>query len=430
MSKRIVFLLLLLHGYVLAYSQQSVQDIETIDAIYEETIKSVLLYPTQHNYRDASQQLAQPIIALHSTQSLLLEFDDLTADFRGFRAKLVHCDAEWKQSMISEIEYTTSFNDYPVTEYSSSFSTKVPYYHYSFEVPKVKLSGNYLLVLFAEDTRKVVLTKRFLVYEDLAKVSASVNFANGIQERNTHQQIDFSINHRGMAVMAPQNDLKVVLRQNFRWDTAKSNFKPTQVNSNDQSIRYQFFALENAFPAGNEYRYFDSRTLAGRGFGVYEIERLDDFTRLILTPDKPRSNEKIAFSMDDLNGRFIVDHRESGNGSIEADYTPVVFTLKMPEMPDANVYVNGGFNNWQLNEVNKMEYYEGTQAYQAVILLKQGIVNYNYTIEQNNQLDEALVEGNFSSTENDYDVLVYFRAPAGRYDQFVGYTQLEWNRRN
>ena len=426
---RFIFLLLFT---VKSLAQPAEQDINFEDYNYEENIKSVFLYPNSMQGENPARLISQPIISLNSNTPLVLEFDDLTADFRGFRAKILHCDAEWKQSALSEIEYTTSYNDYPLTEYSASFSTKIPYYHYRLELPQVKISGNYLLVVFSEDKRKPVLTRRFMVHEAKVRIGAVVNFAMGTYERNTHQQIDFSIDHKGLAVPAPQNDLKVIIRQNFRWDTSKTGFKPAQVNSFDQSVKYQFFNLENAFPGGNEYRYFDSRTIAARGFGVYEIERLDEFTRLILAPDKPRNQERVNFSIDDLNGRYIVDHRESGNGSVEADYTPVVFTMMMPESPDAEIYVNGGFNNWQLDDLNRMEYNENTNAYQAVILLKQGLINYNYrkVSESRSNNEEAGIEGNFSTTENDYDILVHYRAPAGRYDQLVGYSQLEFNRRN
>lgn len=415
-----------------SYAQTLGRDVVIDDTIYEENIKSVFLYPKSMEEENPARLINQPVIPLNGDTPLVLEFDDLTADFRGFRAKLVHCTADWQQSALSEIEYTTSYNDYPLTEYFPSFSTKVPYYHYRFQVPEVKISGNYLLIVISEDKRKPVLTLRFMVYEPKVRIGAVVNFATGTFERNTHQQVDFSIDHKGLAVPAPQNDLKVVIRQNFRWDTSKTNFKPTQVNSFDQSVKYQFFNLENAFPGGNEFRYFDSRTIAARGFGVYEIERLDEFTRLILAPDKARNQERINFSIDDLNGRYTIDHRESGNGSVEADYTPVVFTLQIPETTEGEIYVNGGFNLWQLNDLNRMEYHEGTKAYQAVILLKQGLVNYNYRWVKDNRSnnEEALLEGNFSSTENDYDMLVYYRAPAGRYDQLVGYSQLEFNRRN
>jgi hypothetical protein len=400
------------------------------DYIYSETIKTALLYPAADRPEDPRRFLAPAILPLDANRPFILEFDDLTADYRGFRAKLFHCNADWSRSVLNDIEYTFEYNDYPITTFTQSFSTKVPYYHYRFEVPRVKLSGNYVLVVYSERERKPVLSRRLMYYEPRVSIAAQARFSQSIQEQFSHQQIDFSIDYKSYRLVAPQTDLKVVIRKNFRWDNAKTGFKPTNVRPFDQVLEYQFFNLENTFQGGNEYRYFDSRTLAGRGFGIYEIERLADFTRLILSPDQPRANGAYL-QMDDFNGQYIVDQRESGNGSVEADYTPVVFTLKMPEVPGATLYVNGAFNLWLLNDLNRMTYNAQLQAYQAVILLKQGVINYNYAVqEQGTKVpDETQVEGSFVNTENDYDILVYFRPPAARADQLVGYRTVEWNRR-
>ena len=44
--------------------------------------------------------------------------------------------------------------------------------------------------------------------------------------------------------------------------------------------------------------------------------------------------------------------------------------------------------------------------------------------------DEGLIEGNFSGTENDYEVFVYHRPPAARADQLVAYRRVGVNKRN
>ncbi len=401
------------------------------DRIYSETIKTVLLYPQAANPENPARLVAPPVISLQAGTRLVLEFDDLTADYRAFRAKIFHCNADWSGSVLNEVEYTREFNDYPVTEARQSFSTKIPYYHYTFIVPQVRISGNYVLVVFNERDRTPVCSRRFMVYDTKVRVQAQARFSQGINQQHTDQQIDFGIDYKGFPLVAPQTDLKVFIRQNFRWDRMKSDFRPTNVNVFDQKLTYQFFNLENTFRGGNEFRFFDSRTLAGRGFGIYEIDRLPEYTRLILGPDRSR-NFDAYLQMDDFNGGYVVDHRESGRGSVEADYTPVVFTLKIPELPEGReIYVNGAFNLWQNNELNRMEFENDSQSYQAVILLKQGVVNYNYTVYDpaSRLYSESLVEGDYSATENDYDILVYYRPPAGRSDLLVGYSTIEWNRR-
>jgi hypothetical protein len=426
-SFSILFIFLFSFGKSFA---ETLSDLPLSDAIYSETIKTVVLYPGSATGDDPTRYLRQPVVALDQNLPLTLEFDDLSPRGKSFRAKFIHCNADWSKSVLSDVEFTYEYNDYPITDFRQSFSTKVPYNHYVFQLPKLKLSGNYLLIVYDDGDRKPVLSRRFMVFEPLLKIGGGVVASSGIQEQRTAQQLDFSISHKGFPLASPQTDLKIVIRKNFRWDQSKTGFRPSSVNPFDQTLDFQFFKLENNFPGGNEFRYFDSRTLAGRGFGIQAIERSDEYTELILQVDKPRAQSPY-FQTDDFNGYYIVDHRESRNGSLQGDYTPVEFTLKAEEIPDREVYVNGAFNLWQLNEVNRMTYDPDNGVYHAIVMIKQGVVNYQYVIGFPDQgtSDEVVLEGNFAATENDYDVLVYFRPPAGRADRLVGYRTFEWNRR-
>jgi len=405
-------------------------DPELDDRIYSETIKTVLLYPGSPTGDDPRRLLRQPVISLNQDMPLVLEFDQLTAQGGSFRAKFIHCNADWTRSVLSDVEFTYEFNDYPLTDYRASFSTKVPYNHYVFQLPKVKLPGNYVVVVYDERERQPVLSRRFMVFEPRVRIGGGITASSGIGEQRTAQQVNFTIDYKGYTLASPQTDLKVVIRKNFRWDQQKTGFKPSAVNPFDQTLDFQFFKLENNFPGGNEFRYFDSRTLAGRGFGIASIERTDEYTELVLQVDKPRSDSPY-FQTDDFNGQYIVDQRESGNGSVQADYTPVIFTLKTKEIPDADVFVNGAFNLWQLDGINAMTYDPDHEAYHAMIMIKQGVVNYEYVVASadGKTRDEALLEGSYSATENDYDILIYHRPPAGRADLLIGYQTFEWNRR-
>ncbi|QRR01941.1 type IX secretion system plug protein [Dyadobacter sandarakinus] len=425
---RLFSLLFLLAGLVQAVAQP--RNLRLEDHIYAQKIRTVLLYPAIEDAENPRRLLSPPVMPVSNPAPLVLEYDDLSTDFEGYRAKIVHCNADWTKSNLNDIEFTYEFNEYPITSYEQSFSTKVPYFHYRFELPKLKLAGNYVIYVYSDRDRQPILSRRFMLYESRVSIDAKARFSQGIQQQFTDQQIDFSISYKGYPLNAPQTDLKVIMRKNFRWDQAKTGFRPTNVRPFDQILEYTFFDLENTFQGGNEFRYFDSRTLSARGYGISELERTGDYTRLRLFADKSRVDMPYV-QVDDFNGQYIVDQRESGRGSIEADYSPVLFTLKSDEEPGAAYYVNGAFNLWQLDERNRMTYNPETKAYEAEILLKQGVINYNYSVVRgtNGKPDEAPIEGNFAPTENDYDVLVYFRPPAGRADLLIGYRTVEWNRR-
>jgi hypothetical protein len=427
MRGRIILFLTLISFYL---AQAQTTPVLPEDHIYNDNIRTVLLYPATDDPENPARLINPPLIQLQSSKPLVLEFDDMTGVYAGYRVKIMHCNADWTKSNLNDIEFTFEYNDYRILRYDQSFSTKVPYYHYRFEVPRLKLSGNYVLVVYSDGDRSPVLSRRFMVYENRVNVTAQARFSQGIEQQFADQQIDFSISYSGYPLIAPQTDLKVVIRKNFRWDQIWTNFKPTQVRPFDQVLEYTFFKLENTFPGGNEFRYFDSRTLAARGFGILELQREADFTRLVLFRDKLRTDNGYL-QLEDLNGQFIVDQRESGRGSVEADYTPVLFSLQIAEDPDATYYVNGAYNLWQLNDRNKMTYNADTQAYEAEILLKQGVINYDYTVVRgpNGKPDEAAVEGNYAATENDFDILVYHRPASSRADLLIGYRTVEWNRR-
>ena len=103
-----------------------------------------------------------------------------------------------------------------------------------------------------------------------------------------------------------------------------------------------------------------------------------------------------------------------------ADYVICQFNLKAINQAPEDVYVTGGFNNYQKNVTNKMAYNPATGMYQANLLLKQGI--YNYRFETKNPSD--YLEGNYAQTENQYDILVYYRKPGTRIDALVGFQRI------
>jgi hypothetical protein len=363
---------------------------------------------------------------------LQLEFDDLTANYRSFRARLVHCNADWQRSVLNDIEFTYEYNDNPITDYQVSINTKIPYYHYRFTLPRVKLPGNYLLVVYDERNRNnILLTRRFMIYQNRVTVAAAVRFSTDPSRQFTDQQIDLSIDYRGYQVISPQDDFRVVIRQNYRDDREIRGLRPTNVRAFDQVLEYRLVDLSNTMPGGNEFRFFDTRTVLSRANYIERIERPADRNIAYVQVDQPRSRGAYIQS-DDFNGMFVIDQRETGNGAINGDYIETVFTLRTPEVPGVDVFVNGAFNLWQLNDRNRMAFDPALGAYRASILLKQGVYNYDYIVQstaQPTKVDETYIEGSYSSTENDYEVLVYHRPPAARADQLIAYRRVGVNKR-
>ena len=83
-------------------------------------IKSV--YIGQMTPREIIQ--AQPVFEI-SNQVGQLNFDDLSlANRNGLYLRVVHCQADWTTSPLSDIEYLQDFNDIPVRDSQASMGTK------------------------------------------------------------------------------------------------------------------------------------------------------------------------------------------------------------------------------------------------------------------------------------------------------------------
>ena len=122
-------------------------NLELNDRTYDDRIKTVQLY------QEGPQPKAQtggPVVPLLGRTRLLLEFDELSSDAVYYQAKIIHCNADWSQSNLSTLQYIEDYNEFNVDEYEYSFNTITPYVHYKFYVPRVKLPGNYVVVVYSD----------------------------------------------------------------------------------------------------------------------------------------------------------------------------------------------------------------------------------------------------------------------------------------
>ena len=155
--------------------------------IYEPYIRTVQLYvATLNTGRNTQATLNHPVVNLQNNQPIFLEFDCLNPEFQFFRVKIFHCNADWTPSVLNEIEYLPEYNDFPINDYKNSYATKIQYNHFSFELPHVKLSGNYIVMVYKNRNEDdIVLTRKFMVYDNRINVGGRVSFPNNAQRRMT-----------------------------------------------------------------------------------------------------------------------------------------------------------------------------------------------------------------------------------------------------
>ncbi len=209
------------------------------DKSYEEEIRTVMLYPgiggTRNNLRSA-------VAPIHN-QNLILEFDDLQGERSNYYVKLIHCNHDWTKSMLQDLDFLSDYNEFPITEYDLSSNVSIGYVHYYFQVPPVKLPGNYLLVAYREnDKEDILLSRRFMIYSNQATIFQD-NQLQGIGTlRGTNQQLNFKVNYSQLQdVINPMENIHAVIRQNQRWDNLRLNIKPSFIREDQRELEYRFF---------------------------------------------------------------------------------------------------------------------------------------------------------------------------------------------
>lgn len=392
------------------------------NSVYHEEIKSVQLY------REGNE-LSNPVIELGSDAKLVLKFDDLTEDVKSYSYTLIHCDVNWNESFIQQNEYMSGFPDNQFTDYAMSYNTTVKFVNYQLRIPNEdcspKFSGNYALVVFEDNKREnLVLIQRFYVVEPLVRIEGQVKKATFDPFNGENQEVDFKIYNEQLKLLNPAEDIKVVLMQNRRWDNAILDLKPSFIHDNVLDYDYN---KENVFPGGNEFRYFDIRTIRHPGENVSDIKFFRPYYHATLLPDAIRINKNYS-TYKEMNGNFVIESQDRVTDyNTECDYEFVHFYLPMQsQLVGGTVNVFGALTGWNVNKTNEMKWNFERAGYDLTLLLKQGYYNYQYVYVPDGakKADSVSLEGTFFVTENDYQIFAYYRDLASRYDRLVGFVTI------
>ena len=361
--------------------------------------------------------LLPPIMNLGGGNHLEIGFDEFSHEYHRYIYKVEHCNADWSPSTeIFESDYMNGFNGEPIEDYEKSFNTTVLYTHYSLRIPNenisLKLSGNYKLTVYNDegDEPVPVLTACFSLVEP------------GVDFNKSHQQVDFSVNYGLVKVIDPHRELKTVVMQNRRWDNCVVNPKPNIQAANKIEFTHN---RQLIFPAGNEYHKFEILDVHIPTLNVDRMEWFDPYYHATLYHNQTARNYLYD---EDQNGAFIIRNSDDEDVATTCDYVFTHFTLKSPQLPGGEVYLNGEWTYNRFIPEYRMTYNRETQAYEATALLKQGYYNYNYLFvpDGETQGNSGRTDGNFYETENEYIILVYHRPNGGRYDKLVGYRRMKF----
>jgi len=413
-----IFLWMLLLSGVPVFSQAP-------DSVYVDYVKTPQLY-------GYGNQLTNPVIHLNSNDKLELDFDDINADVKNYYYTYQLCNADWSPAVISQFDYIRGFSQVNISSYKYSSIALTAYTHYQAIIPDVNCiptrSGNYLLKIFLDaDTSKLVFTRRFLVLGEGVSIAAQILQPFNPAISNSSQKLQFNINTKALNIMDPNQQLKVVLLQNNRWDNALTGFPPSFYSGSN----YQYNSDDNCnFPAGKEWRWLDLQSFRYQSDRVLRADYLKTSTTIYVRPDPERSQQGYYYSQD-LDGMYYIQTSESISPLWQGDYATVRFSYvpvgNIP-YPDKDVYLIGKLTDYKLNDLTKMNFNADKGVYEGSLYLKQGYYNYCYvTVDRADPSRKPsfdITEGNNGQAENDYTILVYYKELGGRADQLVGMATL------
>ncbi|MBV1924376.1 MAG: DUF5103 domain-containing protein [Flavobacteriaceae bacterium] len=366
-----------------------------------------------------SQQSKIPILRLGSP--FKLSFDVLNGEEADFYYEINHYNFDWTPSDLSKGEFMEGFDDVRIYNYENSLNTLEIFSHYELSIPNREIkrltkSGNYIISI-KDDNGDYVFTKKFMVIEDLVAVPVAIKRSRDIRDIEYNQVVHFSINSPDLLLINPKQTVKTLVIKNNDIKGAISNLKPQYTIGSEIIYRYN---KESSFGGGNEFLNFDNKDVRAATSSIRRIELTDIYNNYLYT-NGARKDRPYTYNPD-INGGFVVRNISARNQNIEAEYVRMHFNLQFFEdIGEKEIHIYGGFNNYTIDSSTYMEYDEYTDTYKNARLFKQGFYNYKYVlVDRDGSIDEGFIDGDFWQTENNYNVLVYYRELGGRYDRIIG----------
>jgi hypothetical protein len=396
----------------------------TPDQVFIPSIKTI-------KFTKAGDPLSYPVIALNSADQLELNFDDLEGGVKTFFYTFTLCNADWTPAQLSYFDYVKGYTQVRITSYRNSSIALTRYTHYQAFLPDKNCmptkSGNYLLKVFLNgDTSKLAFTRRMLVVDPRISMVAQVLQPFNQQFFQTHHRMQVQVDTKNFDIRYPQQQIRVVVLQNYGWHNALQLSTPTFVR---QDMLQYSNENDMLVPAGKEYRWLNLRSFRLLGDRITRQANTDSSFTLFVKEDQPRLARQYYF-YSDLNGLFINETTERVNPLWNADYAKVHLSFRPFQSrpyPAGELVLMGELSNYGKDSAAVLRFNDEKGVYETDLLLKQGYYDYQYAIRTYEKGKEVYsnieTEQNAWETENTYAVLVYFRALGGRYDELVGIRQ-------
>ncbi|MEX0681352.1 MAG: type IX secretion system plug protein domain-containing protein [Balneolales bacterium] len=395
---------------VLTGKEAQLENLPTVEgqSIPPDNIKSIQLYR-------GDRKSTIPAIELGENEFITLRFDELGERGRMFRVRVQHRNADWSPSTLMEGFYLSGHHEDLIMGGQPGNVQGPEYTHYTYRFPneniQIRISGNYLLEVLDYETSQKIFSIPFFVFENDGQLNINIEELYVREPRYfLHHQLFARFKYPSY-VLSPLMDLRIFFVQNRFWG------------------RVREVDVEDVAEMG-VYRGYLSRPASFIGIYEFQTLDLDRYDRpgmeiLEVRPETIPPQVRLFRDVVNLNSNPSSFRRSSiyGNPRDESNarYVDVRFELELPweNATDLPIYVYGPFNNWTMNDRNRMEYRESTDSYIGRAVIKEGEYDYKYALVENGRLDDLALDGSFASSTQEYTTLVYFRDPEWQADRLL-----------
>ena len=372
--------------------------------------------------------LSMPVIRLNQDEVINIGFDDLTHEYRRFTYTIEHCDADWT---VSEGLFPSDFIEgfvegNTIGDKEESVNTNMLYTHYALSIPndrcRIRMGGNYRVTVYDENNdHQKIFVAHFMVLDPRMGVMMEVSSNTDIDINKSHQQVAMKLSYGSVTVTEPHEQIKSVVLQNGRWNTAVVNTPAQYIMPNGLQWLH---SKELIFEAGNEYHKFEMLDPDHPSMGV-DVIRWDG-TDYHVYPFACEPQNNYVYD-EDANGAFYIRNSDNYENDRSSEYMLVHYLLKTDRIKDGNIYIDGRWTNEQLTPDYQMTYNEESGYYEAVIQQKLGYYNYHFiVVHDDGTIRQLPSDGNFYQTENKYQCLIYYRGKQDRTDILVGFQEVQY----
>ena len=395
------------------------------DEVFMQNIKTI-------KFNRAGDPLSFPMIALNSSDQLELNFDDIQGGSKTYYYTMTLCNADWTPAQLSFFDYVKGYSQVRISTYRNSSIALTRYTHYQATLPDRNCqpikSGNYILKVFLNgDTSKMAFTRRFLVADAKLNMGVQVTQPFNQQYFQTHHRLQVQMETKNVDIRYPQQQLKLMVLQNYRWDNLLMLSTPTFTR---QDMLQYSNENEMIMPAGKEFRWLNLRSFRLLGDRITKQQNTDSSFSLFVKEDLPRMPKQYFFYKD-YNGMFISETIENINPYWNADYANIHFTYRPPgnmAFKSGDLVVFGELTNYGKDAAATMKFDATKGVYETDLYLKQGYYDYQYALKEKKAgkwtFNSSSTEQDAWETENVYLVLLYFRPLGGRYDELIALRQV------